>query len=63
MAGRRQSEPAGRAKLHSPGRPTVARRETRRAFWALIATGATSEVAGVQVGISMAGPPHAPAPS
>jgi len=32
----------------------VARRETRRAFWALIATGRTSEDAGTAVGISSA---------
>ena len=54
MAGKRKSDRAGRAKLRSPGAPTVARRETRRAFWALIATGRTSESAGSEVGISMA---------
>lgn len=53
MAGKRKSERAGRTKLRSPGRPGVARRETRCAFWAWIAAGLTSEAAGHRVGISM----------
>ena len=54
MAGKRTSARAGRPKLRSPGAPTVARRETRHAFWALIARGRSSESAGSDVGISMA---------
>ncbi len=54
MAGKRRSERAGRPKLRSPGAPTVARRETRSAFWGLIARGRSSESAGSEVGISMA---------
>lgn len=54
MAGRRRADRAGRPKRRSPGAPTVARRETRRAFWALIATRRTSESAESEVGISTA---------
>lgn len=52
MAGRRRSDRALRAKLRSPGRPGVARREDRRRFWALIADGLSSEGAAMVVGIS-----------
>jgi hypothetical protein len=52
MAGKRHSDRALRAKLHSPGRPGVARREDRRRFWALIAAGQSSEDAAVGVGVS-----------
>ena len=52
MAGRRRSDWALRAKLRSPGRPGVARREDRRQFWALIADGLSSEDAAMVVGIS-----------
>ncbi len=52
MAGRRRSDRALRSKLRSPGRPPVARREDRRRFWALIATGLSSEDAALGVGIS-----------
>src|SRR4051794_41835331 len=52
MAGRRRSDRALRAKLRSPGRPPVARREHRRRFWAFIAAGMTSEDAAMEVGIS-----------
>lgn len=40
--------------MRSPGRPPVARREHRRAFWEAIARGATSEDAGVEAGVSPA---------
>ena len=52
MAGRRRSTRALRGKLGSPGRPPVARREDRRCFWALIATGLSSEDAATGVGVS-----------
>ena len=52
MAGRRRSDRALRAKLGSPGRPGVARREERRRFWVLIAAGKSSEDAAVGVGVS-----------
>jgi IS30 family transposase len=52
MAGRRRSDRALRGKLRSPGRPPVARREDRRRFWALIATGLSSEDAAMRIGIS-----------
>ena len=52
MTGRRRSERALRGKLGSPGRPPVARREDRRRFWALIATGLSSEDAATGAGVS-----------
>ena len=52
MAGRRRSDRALRDKLRSPGRPPVARREDRRRFWMLIATGLSSEDAALRIGIS-----------
>jgi IS30 family transposase len=51
---RRQSDRALRARMHSPGRPTVARREDRQRFWAAIAKGLPTEDAGALVGISPA---------
>src|SRR5262245_58107788 len=51
---RRRSARAGRANLRSPGRPTVGRYETRRRFWAAIATGRASEDAAVEAGVSPA---------
>src|ERR671910_1212647 len=51
---RRRSERAGRAKLRSPGRPSVRRREEQRRFWAAIATGHSSEDAAVAAGVSPA---------
>ena len=54
MAGRRRSDRALRAKLRSPGRPGVARREDRRQFWALIAAGQSSWDAAIGVGVSEA---------
>jgi IS30 family transposase len=40
--------------MRSPGRPPVARREHRKAFWEAIARGASSEDAGVEAGVSPA---------
>ena len=40
--------------MRSPGRPPVARREHRQAFWEAIARGASSEDAGVEAGVSPA---------
>ncbi|MEX0651219.1 MAG: helix-turn-helix domain-containing protein, partial [Actinomycetota bacterium] len=45
---------AGRPPMRSPGRPPVARREHRQAFWEAIARGASSEDAGVEAGVSPA---------
>ncbi len=44
---RRKSDRAGRPALHSPGRPSVARREERQEFWKAIALGLSSEDAAV----------------
>jgi hypothetical protein len=52
MAGRRRSDRSLRNKLHSPGRPPVARPEHRRRFWALIAGGQSSEDAAIDAGVS-----------
>ncbi len=49
---RRRSDRAGRPKMRSPGRPTVARREHRVRFWAGIACGLSSEDAAVAAGVS-----------
>jgi transposase, IS30 family len=49
---RRRSDRAGRARMRSPGRPSVARREDRQRFWAGVARGLTSEDAAAQVGVS-----------
>lgn len=51
---RRASDLAGRAPMHSPGRPPVARREHQEQFWKLIAAGLSSEESGVACGVSMA---------
>jgi IS30 family transposase len=51
---RRRSDRAGRARMRSPGRPSVARREDRQRFWAAIADGLSSEQAGVVAGVSPA---------
>jgi IS30 family transposase len=51
---RRRSGRAGRAAVRSPGRPGVARREDRLRFWAAIATGMASDLAGVAAGVSPA---------
>ena len=52
MAGRRRSDRALRNKLHSPGRPPVARQEHLRRFWTLIAGGLSSEDAALGAGMS-----------
>jgi IS30 family transposase len=52
--GRRRSDRSGRGALRSPGRPSVARREDRRQFWALIAAGRSSEDSAVGAGVSPA---------
>ena len=49
---RQQSDRALRARMRSPCRPLVARREDRQRLWAAIAKGLTSEDAGVAAGIS-----------
>src|ERR1700716_4351696 len=51
---RRRSDRALRARMQSPGRPPVARREDRQRFWAAIAKGLTTEDAGLIAGISPA---------
>ncbi len=48
------SAATGRPPMRSPGRPPVARREHRQAFWEAIARGASSEDAGVEAGVSPA---------
>jgi len=45
-------ERAGRPVMRSPGRPPVGRREHRQRFWAAIARGVPSDVAGVEAGVS-----------
>lgn len=52
MAGLRRSNRALRDQLRSPGRPSVARQEHRRRFWALVASGLSSEDAAMGCGIS-----------
>src|ERR687888_207732 len=42
----------GRPVMRSPGRPPVGRREHRQRFWAAIARGERSDVAGVEAGVS-----------
>ena len=51
---RRRSDRALRARMQSPGRPVLARREDRLRFWAAIAKGLTTEDAGGVAGISPA---------
>jgi IS30 family transposase len=51
---RRRSDRSGRAPMRSRGRPSVARRGDRQRFWAAIATGLSSERAGVAAGVSPA---------
>jgi IS30 family transposase len=45
-------EAAGRHRMRSPGRPSVAGREARQRFWAAIARGLPSEDAAVEAGVS-----------
>lgn len=51
---RRRSDRAMREPMHSPGRPTVGRREHRQRFWEGIAGGLTSEQAAIAAGVSQA---------
>lgn len=51
---RRRSDRAMREPMHSPGRPTVGRREHRQQFWEGIARGLTSEQAAIAAGVSQA---------
>src|SRR3954471_18520568 len=46
------AQQAGRPVMRSPGRPPVGRREHRQRFWAAIARGERSDVAGVEAGVS-----------
>jgi IS30 family transposase len=45
---KRRSDRAGRARLQSPGRPSVAGRDNRQRFWAAIAAGLVSEDAALE---------------
>src|SRR5207245_10239475 len=51
---RRRSDRALRARMHSPGRPPVWRREHLQRFWEAIAVGRTSEEAAASAGVSSA---------
>src|SRR3954468_4104138 len=51
---KRRSDRSGRGALPSPGRPSVARREHHRHFWAAIAAGCSSADAAVGAGVSPA---------
>jgi IS30 family transposase len=51
---KRISDRAGRAKMRSPGRPPVGRREHRQRFWVAISRGRSSEDAAVEAGVSAA---------
>src|SRR3954464_2038111 len=52
---KRRSDRSGRGALPSPGRPSVARREDHRQFWAAIAAGRSGEGAAGGAGGSAAG--------
>ncbi len=57
MANKQQRQVAVRemrGKIWSPGRPSTVRREDRVRFWKAIASGASSEAAAVQAGVSSA---------
>lgn len=49
---RQRQVQAYRGQIPSPGRPTVAWREDRVAFWAAIAAGVKTREAGVAAGVS-----------
>ena len=51
---RRRSDRALRARMRSPGRPPVWRREHKQRFWEAIAVGLSSEEAAAQAGVSPA---------
>jgi IS30 family transposase len=46
------AQQTGRPVMRSPGRPPVGRREHRQRFWAAIARGERSDMAGVEAGVS-----------
>jgi IS30 family transposase len=48
---KRRWDRAGRALLHSPGRPSVAGRDKQRTFWAAVAVGLVSEDAALEAGV------------
>src|SRR3954451_18016928 len=48
---KRRSDRSARGALPSPGRPSVARREDHRQFWAAIAAGCSGEGAAVGAGV------------
>jgi len=52
MIRRRRSDFSGRAKLRSPGRPTVGRRPERQEFWKSIAAGLSSQKSAVTARVS-----------
>ncbi len=54
QARRRAADRAGRPRMRSPGRPSVARREERQRFWRAIARGVSSEEAAAAAGVSAA---------
>ena len=51
---RRRSDRALRPPTRSPGRPTAGRREHRQRFWEGVASGLSTEAAGVAAGVSPA---------
>src|SRR5207247_11480493 len=51
---RRAADRTGRARMRSPGRPPVGRREHRQRFWEAIARGVSSEDAAAAAGVSAA---------
>ena len=51
---RRAADRTGRARMRSPGRPPVGRREHRQRFWEAIARGVSSEGAAAEAGVSAA---------
>jgi transposase, IS30 family len=53
-ARRRAADRAGRPAMGSPGRPPVGRREYRQRCWLAVASGSSSEDAGVAAGVSPA---------
>src|SRR6266545_7292228 len=50
---RRGADRAGRPRMRSRGRPSVARREERQRFWRAIAAGSSSEEAAAAAGVSV----------
>jgi len=51
---KRRSDRSGRSKLHSPGRPSAARRENYQLFWASVASGCSTEEAAIAAEVSPA---------